>query len=176
MAVATEEECEVNSDSCTKEEEAGKIVRRNMYYAMGAGVVPVPIFDLAAITGLQMKMLYQLSKEYDVTFPKDIVRTTLASLVGGIGTIPLASAVAGSMIKVLPGIGNIASVLTLPVTAGAITYAIGKIFVMHFESGGTFLTFNAKKMKSYFSELYEEGKEKASKTNTESKNSNTTEK
>ena len=176
MTVATEEECEVNSDSCTKEEEAGKIVRRNMYYAMGAGVVPVPIFDLAAITGLQMKMLYQLSKEYDVTFPKDIVRTTLASLVGGIGTIPLASAVAGSMIKVLPGIGNIASVLTLPVTAGAITYAIGKIFVMHFESGGTFLTFNAKKMKSYFSELYEEGKEKASKANTESKNSNTTEK
>jgi len=166
MTVATEEECEVNSDSCTKEEEAGKIVRRNMYYAMGAGVVPIPIFDLAAITGLQMKMLYQLSKEYDVTFPKDIVRTTLASLVGGIGTIPLASAVAGSMIKVLPGIGNIASVLTLPVTAGAITYAIGKIFVMHFESGGTFLTFNAKKMKSYFSELYEEGKGEASKANT----------
>jgi len=166
MTVATEEECEVNSDSCTKEEEAGKIVRRNMYYAMGAGVVPIPIFDLAAITGLQMKMLYQLSKEYDVTFPKDIARTTLASLVGGIGTIPLASAVAGSMIKVLPGIGNIASVLTLPVTAGAITYAIGKIFVMHFESGGTFLTFNAKKMKSYFSELYEEGKGEASKANT----------
>lgn len=174
MTVATEEECKVNSPSCTKEEEAGKIIRRNMYYAMGAGVVPIPVFDLAAITGLQMKMLYQISKEYDVAFPKDVVKTTLASLIGGIGTIPLASVVAGSVIKVLPGIGNIASVLTLPVTAGAITHAIGKIFVMHFETGGTFLTFNAKKMKEYFLELYEDGKEEASKANTESKNSNTT--
>ncbi len=168
MSVATEEECKVNSASCTKEEDAGKIVRRNMYYAMGVGVVPIPVFDLAAITGLQMKMLYQLSKKYDVTFPKDIVKKTLASLLGGVGAIPLATVVAGSVIKVIPGLGNLASVLTLPATAGAITYAIGKIFVMHFETGGTFLTFNAKKMNEYFSDLYEEGKKEASKANTES--------
>ena len=168
MAVATEKECDVNSALCTKEEETNKIIRRNMYYAMGAGVVPIPVFDLAAITGLQMKMLYQFSHVYDVSFPKNLIRSTLASLIGGIGAIPLAGIIAGSVIKAIPGIGNVASVLTLPVTAGAITYAIGKIFVMHFESGGTFLTFNAKKMKEYFSELYEEGKEEASKANAES--------
>ena len=168
MTVETEKECEVDSALCTNEEEANKIIRRNMYYSMGAGVVPIPVFDLAAITGIQMKMLYQLSGVYEVPFPRNLVKSTLASLIGGIGVLPLAGVVAGSVIKVLPVIGNIASVITLPVTAGAITYATGKVFVMHFESGGTFLTFNAKKMKEYFSELYEEGKEEASKANAES--------
>ncbi len=173
MTEETEKECEENAELCTKEEEANKIIKRNMYYAMGAGVVPIPVFDLAAITGIQMKMLYQFSGVYDVPFPKNLVKSTVASLIGGIGALPLAGVVAGSVIKVLPGIGNIASVITLPVTAGAVTYAIGKVFVTHFETGGTFLTFKANKMKEYFSKLYEEGKEEASNASAENKSSKT---
>jgi len=38
----------------------------------------------------------------------------------------------------------------MPIVAGAATYAIGKVFVRHFASGGTFLTFNPEKVKDYY--------------------------
>ena len=44
---------------------------------------------------------------------------------------------------------------------GATTYAVGKVFIEHFESGGTFLDFDPEKMRDHFQELYEEGKQLA---------------
>jgi hypothetical protein len=49
--------------------------------------------------------------------------------------------------------------LTLTVFAGAVTYAIGKVFEQHFESGGTFLDFKAEQYKTYFAQMYQEGKD-----------------
>jgi hypothetical protein len=42
--------------------------------------------------------------------------------------------------------------------SGASTYAIYKVFVQHFESGGTFLDLEPAKVKSYFSEQFAKGK------------------
>jgi hypothetical protein len=35
---------------------------------------------------------------------------------------------------------------------------VGKVFEQHFASGGTFLTFDAKKVEGYFREKFEEAK------------------
>ena len=48
-----------------------------------------------------------------------------------------------------------------PAFSGAVTYAIGKVFVQHFEMGGTLLDFNPEKVKKYFREQYEQGMKKA---------------
>ena len=40
-------------------------------------------------------------------------------------------------------------------------YAMGQLFVQHFESGGTFLTFDPEKVRGHYAELFEEGKELA---------------
>jgi lipoate-protein ligase A len=45
---------------------------------------------------------------------------------------------------------------------GAATYAIGRVFIQHFESGGTFLDFNPEKVREYFKEQFERGKGVAS--------------
>ncbi len=42
--------------------------------------------------------------------------------------------------------------------SGASTYAIYKVFIQHFESGGTFLDLDPSKVKSYFSEQFTKGK------------------
>jgi len=46
----------------------------------------------------------------------------------------------------------------LPAVAGASTYAVGQVFIQHFESGGTFLDFDPEKVKGYFAEQFEKGK------------------
>ena len=46
----------------------------------------------------------------------------------------------------------------MPAAAGASTYAVGQVFIQHFESGGTFLDFDPDKVKAYFAEQVEKGK------------------
>jgi hypothetical protein len=41
-------------------------------------------------------------------------------------------------------------VLAMPALAGASTYAVGKVFELHFASGGTFLNFNPKSVQQHY--------------------------
>jgi hypothetical protein len=46
------------------------------------------------------------------------------------------------MLKAIPFVGTVVSALALPALSSGATYAIGKAFMQHFASGGTFLDFN----------------------------------
>ena len=46
--------------------------------------------------------------------------------------------------------GTIASGVSTAVFAGASTFAVGKVFIEHFESGGTFLTFDPERVLEYY--------------------------
>ena len=46
----------------------------------------------------------------------------------------------------------------MPAVNGAFSYAVGRVFIRHFESGGTFLDFDADKVRGYFNEQFREGK------------------
>jgi len=137
---------------------ADKIVRRNIYWALGFGVVPLPIADMFTIGAVQLKMMKELADLYDVPFSKNLATAAAASIVGGIGPVELAKGLTASVVKLIPGAGTVAGVAALPVTAGALTYVIGHILVKHFESGGTFCSFDASKVKGYSKELYAKGK------------------
>jgi hypothetical protein len=63
------------------------------------------------------------------------------------------------VIKAIPVIGQTTGSLALPITAGATTYALGKVFVMHFASGGTFLTFNPEKVKEHYNTFLKKGRQ-----------------
>lgn len=62
-----------------------------------------------------------------------------------------------SAAKAVPVIGQTAGVIAMPIVSGATTYAIGKVFIQHFASGGTFLTFNPEKVRDYYAEMFREG-------------------
>ena len=129
-------------------------------YAWGnafCSLIPLPIFDLVALTGVQLAMVGKLAKIYDVPFQKDAVKSIIISLIGSLSSMTLATGVVLSVMKFIPVIGVQAAVVTLPAVAGATTYAVGKIFIMHFEAGGNVLDFNADAMKVYFQQYYQEG-------------------
>ncbi|MCP4370683.1 MAG: DUF697 domain-containing protein [Deltaproteobacteria bacterium] len=140
--------------------EANNIIRKRVYASVGAGFVPVPIFDVLALSGIQIEMVSRLAKLYEIPFRKDIVKTTITALVGGI--VPVAATpLAASLFKVIPVIGYTTSAVTLSAAGGATTYAIGKVFAQHFESGGTLLNFNAEKVQEYYQEKFKEGEKVA---------------
>jgi hypothetical protein len=41
---------------------------------------------------------------------------------------------------------------------------MGKVFIQHFESGGTFLTFDPQQVRDYYAQQFEKGKEEVSKS------------
>lgn len=89
------------------------------------------------------------------------MKNVLGSLVGGMAGVSV-GLWGASILKAIPIVGSAAGMVTVPVFAGASTYAVGNVFIRHFESGGTFPTFDVSKAKSYYQELFEEGKQVAS--------------
>lgn len=140
--------------------EAEAITNKYVSWAMGAGLIPVPIFDLAAIVGVQVKMLSEISKYYGKEFSENRVKSIVLSLVGGLGATAAATGIVASIAKSVPGLGSLFGFATLPLVSGAITYAVGKVFIQHFESGGTFLTFDAAATRAAFVTEFKLGKSK----------------
>jgi uncharacterized protein (DUF697 family) len=138
-------------------EEADRLIRNHVYGAMGVGLIPLPIVDFVALTGVQLNMLRRLAKLYEVPFSQDKVKNLLSCLVGG--AVPVgAAAPMASLLKAIPIVGQTVGVLGTSLAGGAVTYAVGKVFLQHFASGGTFLNFNPDEVKEYYAKMFQEGK------------------
>jgi uncharacterized protein (DUF697 family) len=120
---------------------ASKLVDRLSLCSGAAGLIPVPLVDIAAVGGVQLHMLKRLSEIYGVPFSEDRGKSIITSLAGAIAPATLATA-AGSLIKGLPGIGTAVGALTMPIASAGVTWVIGKVFIQHFASGRTLLNFN----------------------------------
>jgi uncharacterized protein (DUF697 family) len=139
-------------------EQSEKIIRRFVLWSAGGGLIPMPLVDLSAIYAAQVTMITQLSKVYDISFAEHKFKNVLLPLFGALGVTPVATGLLASAIKFIPGVGHAVSSLSMPVMAGAITYATGKVFTAHFEAGGTLLDFDPEVMKEHYKKLFEEGK------------------
>jgi uncharacterized protein (DUF697 family) len=136
-----------------RELEAERLVNGYVGWSAGASLIPIPGLDLAGIGAAQLKMIDGLAKMYGVPFSKNAAKSIVGALVGSGGSV-LVAIPATSLLKVIPLVGHLAAVFTEPALAGAATWALGKVFIMHFESGGTFLDFDAEAMRKYFEEQY----------------------
>jgi len=125
-----------------REAQATKLVERYAMWSGAAGLVPVPVIDVALVGGIQVDMLRRLAALYNVPFSDDWGKSVLASLVGSL--IPASSGMGvASALKSVPVIGTAVGILTMSGVSAGATYLIGKVFMQHFATGGTLLDFNA---------------------------------
>jgi uncharacterized protein (DUF697 family) len=128
-----------------RDEVASKLVDRFSLWSGAAGLVPIPLVDIAAVGGVQLQMLRRLSEIYGVPFSDNMGKSVIASLAGSVipaSTATTAAMGVGSFMKGLPGIGTAIGAITMPVVSAGATYIIGKVFIQHFASGGSLLDFN----------------------------------
>jgi uncharacterized protein (DUF697 family) len=131
-----------------RHETAAKLVDRFAVWSGVAGLIPLPVVDVLAVGGLQMQMLRRVSQLYDVQFSENRGKALIASIAGTM--IPVTSGMgAASALKSVPILGMVASAFVMPVLSAGATYAIGKAFIQHFESGGTLLDFNPPDYKEF---------------------------
>ena len=142
-ATATPEAIDLTDEG--RDEQASQLVDRYSLWAGAAGLVPIPIVDIAVVGGVQLQMLRKISEIYGVPFSENIGKSVIASLAGALIPASTATTTAmglGSLMKGLPGVGTVIGALTMPAFSAGATYIIGKVFIQHFASGGTLLDFN----------------------------------
>jgi uncharacterized protein (DUF697 family) len=124
--------------------EASKIIYSAMTWSAAAGVVPVPALDLIALATVQGKMVADLSSLYGERATNEVARGLVSVLLGTLAPAGLTGAVASSGLKATPVIGPVLGAISMAGFSSAATYAIGKVFVRHFEGGGNLLDFSPK--------------------------------
>jgi uncharacterized protein (DUF697 family) len=150
-----------------KEQQARKIAKNYMWWSMGAGLIPVPFVDLVAVSGVQLKMLAEIGKIYGVEFNEGRGKALIASLLGYVVPSTLSFGSVGTLLKAIPLVGPLVGAPSMVAFCGASTYAVGKVFIQHFASGGTFLSFDPARVKEFFQKEFEEGSKVAAKLQAE---------
>jgi len=137
-------------ESPTQEDEerlgtALEILARYRKWTIAAAAAPIPLADAALVSGVQLRMVSQLARLYGVPFPRVRVASLLSALFGGWTPYTIATGIAGAAARMAPGVGTVVGVATSIGTSTLATETIGKIFIQHFEEGGTFLDFEPRK-------------------------------
>ncbi|MGK4008330.1 DUF697 domain-containing protein [Sorangium sp. So ce1036] len=138
------------SSPLSRIDEADEIIHRNVILALTAGVVPIPIIDLVAAEAIQIKMLNELGELYGIDLTEDLGKKIAGSLLSTLWSVGAGTALGYSLARFIPFIGMGVSTIAMSLLMGASTRALGRTFVMHFESGGSLLDFDPQKMRSYF--------------------------
>jgi len=138
------------------DQRAEEIITNHVYFAAGAGILPIPLVDMVAVTAVQMDMLRQLARYYQIPFNEESGKSYMTAFGGG-----LAARMGASFIKSIPLIGSVLGGVSMSILSGATTYAIGRVFKEHFEAGGDFSNMDVEKAKAIFEVELEEGKKVA---------------
>ena len=160
---ATVEQVDAEIIEVSRADEARAIVSRMSAWGAGAGLIPMPLIDFAAIVTVQTVMINKLSNLYGIPFREHTVKNIVSILVGSVLPKGLAAGALGSFIKGVPLVGQLAGILVMPGFAAAVTWAMGRIFIQHFETGGTLLDFDADKMREHFQAEFEAEQSKGKK-------------
>lgn len=139
------------------DQQLDKIIRQHTLSSIGVGLLPAPALDFAGLLVIQANMIKEIATLYNVPFLENAAKNALTSLLGR-AFLANAMPILSSMVKIIPIIGQTIGMVTMPVSCGASTYATGKVFIRHFESGGNLATFDAGKMKTYYKEMLQEGR------------------
>ena len=141
----------------SKTTSAEKIIERHVVWALGAGLMPIPLFDIASVTAVQLDMLKQLADEYEVDYSASSGKAFVSALTGS-----TLARFAASAIKIVPGVGTVAGGISMSAMSAASTYALGQVAVGHFRANRRLLDMDMDEAREAYEETLKRGKEYAS--------------
>jgi uncharacterized protein (DUF697 family) len=133
---------------------ADSIIRKYVLFSSGAGLIPIPLADVAAVTGVQVAMLRDLTKLYGSELSERMLENFVTALTGG-----MLARIGASAVKAIPGIGTFLGGASMSIMSGASTYAVGRVAKNHLEKTGSLANVDMNAAKREYSSAYESGKD-----------------
>lgn len=131
-----------------------EVIRSHAIWAAGAGLVPVPLFDVVAVTAIQMDMLKGLARLYEVDYSEASGKAFVSALTG-----TTFAKLGSSAVKALPVVGPVLGGVSMSVLSGASTYAVGQAAIRSLESDQGFLYVDLERAQEVYEQALERGRE-----------------
>ena len=146
---------------------ADACIKNHVIAAMGVALVPSFFIELSGVTGIEVSLIMDLANIYGFPIPNRLIAyKILLSLILTLGPLYLIIRLRPA-IKMVPVAGQAAYFGLVSFTNAATVYAIGKIFQLHFESGGKLLSKDNSVLRRIFKQQYENGKQRITEYKTE---------
>ncbi|MHB1339884.1 MAG: GTPase [Bellilinea sp.] len=100
--------------------------------AAATGAIPIPIADAAVLVPIQLAMFEGIARVYGVSFKQDDF-TKMVDAVAPAAAVGVGKAAAGSLVKLIPGVGSV----IYGSVAATLTAALGAAFQKALESGAS---------------------------------------
>lgn len=131
---------------------ADKAIRNYTIAATGSGIIPIPVVSATAITGIQVMLIKELCRLYNIPFTKKRMNVIINSVIGSMVTRLLALATVA-----IPGVSAPMKGLSGGAIAGIYTATVGEFYKVHFQNGGTLKDASIGDLSKYFLEEYQRG-------------------
>jgi uncharacterized protein (DUF697 family) len=135
-----------------REAEAMRIVYTFMAVSAGAALIPAPGVDVAVLAGIHVTLIKKLCDHYGVSFSEHTARNLLIAIAASVMPGTLGSVLGRKVIRLLPAVGRGFGWVLWSASSAAFSYGIGRLFIYHFESGGTLLDFDPQRLHRVFIE------------------------
>jgi uncharacterized protein (DUF697 family) len=132
---------------------AQRIIKKHVLWSTGAGLIPIPVADLAAVTAVQVSMLEDLTRLYGVEYSESVLKGFITALTGG-----MAAQLGASAIKAIPGLGSLIGGVSMSVMSGASTYAVGQVARRQFHDAGDLRKVDMTAVRKEYKKEYEDGR------------------
>jgi uncharacterized protein (DUF697 family) len=121
---------------------AMKIVHRYVLISAGAGLITVPIVDVSALAGVHIALIKELSEFYGHEFSEHAARNILIAIGASLVPGSIGSFLGRKVLHALPLVTPVLGLATMAGFSAFVSYSLGRIFVEHFEAGGTLHNFD----------------------------------
>jgi uncharacterized protein (DUF697 family) len=119
-----------------KARELTGIVKQHALAATGAAFIPVPGLDLAAIVVNTWTMYVRINSAVGIAFGENALKSIAGGVIANLATaIPavVIGSVAGSILKLLPGVGTAGGIAIGAAANVAMLYVAGKVYLKALE-------------------------------------------
>ncbi len=127
-----------------------RIVRRYVAVSAVAGLITVPVVDVATLGGVHVALIKELTEHYGAEFSEHAVRNILIAIAAGLVPGSVGSIFGRKALQALPFIKHGAGLLTMSAFSAGVSYGLGLVFMRHFEAGGTLDSFNPENLHRIF--------------------------
>ena len=126
--------------------EAMRIVYRYMGISAGAALIPVAGVDVAALAGIHIALIKELCEHYDIDFTEHTARNVLIRVAASVVPGTVGSIVGRKILGMLPVANAVFGWTLMSAGSAAFSYGIGRLFIEHFEGGGTLLSLDHRRL------------------------------
>ncbi|MEN9205469.1 MAG: DUF697 domain-containing protein [Thermostichales cyanobacterium BF4_bins_65] len=130
-----------------------RIIRSHVLWAIGAGLLPIPLVDFAAVTAVQLDMLKDLAACYGVDYDRSSGKAFVSAL-----TSTTFAAIGSSIVKAIPGLGSVLGGVSMALMSGASTYAVGQVVKQAYATSGSLEGLDLRAARRAYEEAFEQGK------------------